>query len=210
MSEAFQQRAEELITLGAWLYARGSVPATSGNLSARLPDGTLAITVSGRHKGRLTPDDIMRVDPEGRPLDAGKPSAETLLHTRIYRQCSDAAYVVHPHAPGATVLSMELKGDLRLTGYELLKAFAGIDSHTAELVVPVFDNDQNIPRLCDKVDRAFEACRGLHGYLIRGHGYYTWGATTEEVTRYVEALEFLFDCEWRRGAPLLTQSQEAE
>ena len=40
-------------------------------------DGSFAITVSGRHKGRLVVGDIMRVDGSGNPLTPGKPSAET-------------------------------------------------------------------------------------------------------------------------------------
>lgn len=53
-SEAeFRQRAVDLIDAGRRLYAWGMVPATSGNLSARLSSGELAITVSGTHKGRL-------------------------------------------------------------------------------------------------------------------------------------------------------------
>jgi len=35
----------------------------------------------------------------------------------------------------------------------------------------------------------------LHGYLIAGHGFYTWGNSTEDVMHHVEALEFLFECE---------------
>ena len=50
----FEQRAAELIEAGRTLYQMGMVPATSGNFSARLADGRIAITVSGRHKGRLT------------------------------------------------------------------------------------------------------------------------------------------------------------
>lgn len=49
----FRQRAGELIEAGRTLYARGMVPATSGNFSARLSCGQLAITVLGSHKGRL-------------------------------------------------------------------------------------------------------------------------------------------------------------
>lgn len=48
-----QQATQKLIAAGQQLYAQGMVPATSGNFSARLDDGTMAITVSGRHKGRL-------------------------------------------------------------------------------------------------------------------------------------------------------------
>jgi methylthioribulose-1-phosphate dehydratase len=39
------------------------------------------------------------------------------------------------------------------------------------------------------------------GYLITGHGFYTWGRGVEEALRHVEALDFLFECELRmRGA----------
>lgn len=52
----FLQRAEELVEPGRYLYGRDMVPATSSNFSAGLNDGTLAVTESGRHKGRLTVD----------------------------------------------------------------------------------------------------------------------------------------------------------
>ncbi len=64
----FLQRTAELIDAGRLLYRRGMVPATSGNLCARLSDGRIAITVSGRHKGKLCEADIMLVDAEGHSL----------------------------------------------------------------------------------------------------------------------------------------------
>ena len=33
------------------------------------------------------------------------------------------------------------------------------------------------------------------GYLIRGHGLYTWGARMSDALRQIEAFEFLFECE---------------
>lgn len=69
MPDDFAQRARELMEAGRFIDSRGWVPATSGNFSARLADGRIAITVSGRHKGRLTQADIMLVDAEGRSLD---------------------------------------------------------------------------------------------------------------------------------------------
>ena len=59
-------------------------PATSGNYSVRLDDGRIAITISGRHKGRLSEDDVMTVDAAGRALDGQRPSAETPLHAMLY------------------------------------------------------------------------------------------------------------------------------
>ncbi|MBY0521112.1 MAG: class II aldolase/adducin family protein, partial [Sphingomonas sp.] len=58
----------QIIAAGRWLDGKGWAPATAGNYSMRLADGSFAITVSGWHKGRLTEDGVMRVDAEGRSL----------------------------------------------------------------------------------------------------------------------------------------------
>ncbi len=196
MSE-FERRARELIEAGRELYRLGMVPATSGNFSARLADGSVAITVSGRHKGRLTEDGILRVDAEGRSLDDRRPSAETLLHLNLYRRYPDAHFVLHPHSVNATLLSRLHPEELVLQDYELLKAFPGIDTHACRVRVPIFDNDQDIARLAARVEERLADHEPVHGYLIRGHGFYTWGASIEDAMRHVEAFDFLFDCELR-------------
>jgi methylthioribulose-1-phosphate dehydratase len=201
MTTEFEQRADELIEAGRWLYNRGMVPATSGNFSARLGDATLAITVSGRHKGRLTRNDIMVTDANGQSLDGRRPSAETLLHVQIYRRFPDTGAVLHPHSVNATLLSRSSTDRVVLQDYELLKAFPGIDTHECRVTVPVFDNDQDIARLSARVDAYMDQHEPVFGYLIRGHGFYTWGASVDDALRHVEAFEFLFDCEMRmRGA----------
>lgn len=193
----FQSSARALIDAGRQLYAQNMVPATSGNLSARLAGDRFAITVSGRHKGKLTEKDIMQVDDQGRSLDERKPSAETLLHVFIYRRFADARIVLHPHSVNATILSRLCDDWLVLQDYEILKAFPGIDSHEATVSIPVFDNDQDISRLAEKVDHCLATLDQPPGYLIRGHGFYTWGNSVEDALRHVEAFEFLFDCELR-------------
>lgn len=193
----FQHWSAALIAAGRQLYAQGMVPATSGNLSARLNDGNLAITVSGRHKGKLTAGDIMEVDTQGASLDDRRPSAETLLHVHIYRRFPEVQVVLHPHSVNATVLSRLREDNLELQDYEILKAFPGVDSHDATVMVPVFDNDQDIARLAATVDARLDKMDAVHGYLIRGHGFYTWGESMDDALRHVEAFEFLFDCELR-------------
>ena len=193
----FQQQAQVLVEAGRELYRLGMVPATSGNFSARLDDGNIAITVSGRHKGRLTPDDIMLIDANGTPLEDRRPSAETLLHVQIYQRFPATNVILHPHSVNATLLSRLQKGHLVLQDYELLKAFPGIDSHDCKVTVPVFANDQDIERLATKVDDYMQHAEVIHGYLIAGHGFYTWGNSADDVMRHVEAFEFLFDCELR-------------
>jgi methylthioribulose-1-phosphate dehydratase len=197
MNDEFQQRARELIDAGRFIHGKGWVPATSGNFSARLADGRIAITVSGKHKGELTPGDIMLVDGDGNSLDGKKPSAETLLHTSLYRRYSMVGAVLHPHSPSATVVSRLFEDELVLEDYELLKALPGIDTHETRIVIPIFPNDQDIPRLARKVDEYIETHGDIYGYIIAGHGFYTWGGSVRDALRHVEALEFLFDLEIR-------------
>lgn len=192
----YPRKVDELIRAGRFLNSRGWVPATSSNFSARLDDGSIAVTVSGRHKGDLNEAAIMRVDAEGKALDAGKrPSAETLLHSALYRRFPGVGAVLHTHSVNATVLSRLLEGELVFEDYELLKAFSGIASHEARMTVPVFPNDQDIPRLSRQVEGYMDGHDPVHGYLIAGHGLYTWGKDMQEALRHIEAFEFLFECD---------------
>lgn len=200
------QLAHEICSVGRTLHEQGWTPATSSNFSMKLDNEHCAITVSGKHKGRLQQDDIMVVDFEGQPTDARKPSAETLLHTQLYTWRDDIQAVLHTHSPAATLLSMQTAGDaLYFEGYELQKAFAGQTTHEARLSLPIFDNSQNIPELAEQVapflkryaekqqnPQQQDSCPA---YLIRGHGIYTWGQSMTECERHLEALEFLLSCE---------------
>lgn len=191
-----QLRACELVEAGRFLHDRGWVPATSGNFSARLSPGYAAITASGRHKGLLSEQDIMVVDMDGLPYkDTRRPSAETRLHTMLYRRFPAVGAVLHTHSVNATLLSRQAGPELLLEGYELLKAFAGVTTHDTCVAVPIFDNDQDIPRLAAQVEQYLDAHGAVYGYLIRGHGLYTWGRDVPETLRHLEAFEFLFQCE---------------
>ncbi|EFH09823.1 methylthioribulose 1-phosphate dehydratase [Pseudoroseomonas cervicalis] len=175
------------------------VPATAGNFSVRLPGGRVAITRSGQHKGFLGPDSVMVVDLEGRPEDpALRPSAETLLHCGIYRRFPEAGAVLHGHSIANTVLSRAAGDSIALAGYELLKAFPGLPTHEASVAVPVFGNDQDIPRLQAVVDSRWDGLASIPpGYLIRGHGVYVWAPDMDAALARLEALEFMLECEMR-------------
>lgn len=177
---------------------RGWVPATAGNLSRRLEDGRIAITRSGCHKGFLAQDDVIEIDPEGRPRVAGdRASAETLLHTQLYAHDPAIGAVLHGHSVAATVLSMILaEPAIRLAGYELLKVFEGQTTHETSIRVPVFDNDQDIARLATVVAPSLGTMPA--GYLIRGHGVYVWGRDMDMALARLEGLEFLLACELER------------
>jgi methylthioribulose-1-phosphate dehydratase len=196
-NNAFLDAAQQLVDAGRFIDSKGWVPATSGNFSARLPDGNIAITVSGKHKGRLQLDDIMLIDADANSLDGKKPSAETLLHTSLYKRFPDIQSILHPHLLNATLVSRIFKSEIMLEDYELLKALSGITTHESRVVVPIFANDQNIPRLAEQVDQYIDKHADCYAYIIAGHGLYTWGTSVQEALRHLEALDFLFDCELR-------------
>ncbi|HKY63700.1 MAG TPA: methylthioribulose 1-phosphate dehydratase [bacterium] len=196
-TEPFQQAAQAMIEAGKFLFASGWSSATSSNYSTRLDDELIAITVSGKHKGRLTSDDIMLVDLAGRPVATDKkPSAETMLHTSLYARDRSIGAVLHTHSVHATVLSrLSAPNPLRIRDYEMQKAFSGITTHACEICIPIFDNTQNIAALAAEVENYLQNHENVFAYLIKGHGLYTWGQTMEDALRHVEALEFLFSCE---------------
>lgn len=187
----------EIIEAGRFLYGRGWSPATSSNYSARLSADQALLTVSGKHKGQLGEDDVLATDLDGISLEPGKkPSAETLLHTQLYRWKPGIGAVLHTHSVNATVLSrLTLSDSLVFADYELQKAFSGVTTHESQVEVPIFDNDQDIARLAAKVQPWLDAHPECVGYLIRGHGLYTWGPRMSDALRQVEAFEFLFECE---------------
>jgi methylthioribulose-1-phosphate dehydratase len=197
MPQSFKTVAQQLVDAGRFIDQHGWVPATSGNFSAKLADGSIAITVSGKHKGHLTVDDIMTVDADGRSLDGRKSSAETLLHTAIYRRYPETRAVLHPHSPAATLISRLKAQEVVLKDYELLKALPGITTHDCSVVIPIVPNDQDIPRLAAHVERWIDQHGDIHGYIIASHGFYTWGDSVESALRHLEALEFLFEVEAR-------------
>lgn len=190
--------AQAIAATGRKLGAQGLTPATSGNFSMRLDAAHAAITISGRDKGTLTPDDIMVIDMDGHAVGtSARPSAETLLHTQIYRHFADANAVLHTHSRTQTVASrlFASAGVIRFEGYELQKAIGGHTSHEQAIELPVFANTQDMPELVERVAAWIRADKPLYGYLIDGHGIYTWGRDMAEAERHIEACEFLLGCE---------------
>jgi methylthioribulose-1-phosphate dehydratase len=194
----FESCADAIADTARELAALGWTPATSSNFSMRIDADHAAITISGRHKGRLGRDDIMLIDMHGHGVGTdARPSAETALHTQIYRRWPDMWAVLHTHSRTQSVASRLFAGDgvIRLQGWELQKAISGYTTHDSVLEIPVFPNTQHMPELVARVDAWLDAGKPLHAYLIDGHGIYTWGRDMAETHRHLEALEFLLGCE---------------
>jgi methylthioribulose-1-phosphate dehydratase len=200
--EEKQRAFADLRDIKANLAARGWFPATSGNLSVRVggfePSAfTFAITSSGRDKSVQTPEDFLLVNEKGQPTEATslKPSAETLIHSEIYR-LTGAGAIFHVHTIFNNLVS-ELYGDRKsipVDGVELIKAF-NIWDEEAQIEIPILPNYAEIPRIAALVENAIVP--RIPGIVLRKHGIYAWGANAFEAKRHLEAFEFLFEYVYR-------------
>jgi methylthioribulose-1-phosphate dehydratase len=194
----FFEVATRLSQLGREFYGRGWVLGTGGNFSAVLSRAPLrlAITSSGVDKSTLAAEHILLIDAEGRLLTgAGRPSAETLLHLIVLRAREEAGAVLHTHSVWATALSEVCAGDggVSISGYEMLKGLAGVETHEHREWLPIIENSQRWGESRPSVEELLGRHPGAHGFLIRGHGLYTWGRDLTEAKRHVEIFEFLLE-----------------
>jgi len=204
-AHSLQQEIDELCAAGRTCHGRGWVPATSGNFSVRSGDRVF-ITPTGLDKGKLAPADLLEIDLEGRALSGhGRPSAETSLHTVIYRERLEARSILHVHTVWNTLLSGKFLtvGHVALQGYELLKGLSGVSTHEHIERVPIIENTQEYSSLAEHLRAVLRENAHVHGVLLSRHGLYTWGESVAEARRHLEALEFLFEVEGRQlfGSP---------
>ncbi|WP_343073520.1 methylthioribulose 1-phosphate dehydratase, partial [Pyxidicoccus fallax] len=195
IATALAEAAREIVQVGQFLSLRNFVPATSGNFSRRLDARHAAVTRSGVDKGELTEADILALDILAPPPPGS--SAETHLHLHLYRDRPHVQAVLHTHSMVSALLSQlrQAERELRLTGYELLKALGDNRTHETTISIPIFPNDQDIPRLAARVSEDLAKRPDTVAYLIAGHGLYTWGRSMAEARRHTVALEHLLTYE---------------
>jgi len=80
-------------------------------------------------------------------------------------------------------------------GYEIHKAFPGIRTHDSRLEIPIFENSQDVSAMAAEVTAYLQEHPQVCGFLIRGHGFYTWEHDMKEAKIRVEAFEHLFEAE---------------
>jgi methylthioribulose-1-phosphate dehydratase len=193
---SFAELAAQIAEIGRQCYARGWALGTSGNFSAVVNRDPLrlAITTSGVDKGILSVGEIVEIDEHGKVVaGSGRPSAEASLHLAIAR-ARGAGAVLHTHSIWSTILSdAATEGGLAIEGYEMLKGLDGVDTHEHREWLPILHNIQDWAAAVPQVEAMLTEHPSAHGFLIRGHGLYTWGRDLAEAKRHVEILEFLFE-----------------
>lgn len=105
----YETQRRLICELGRRMWDKGWVAANDGNLSRRLGEGLYLVTPAGVSKGFLSPEMLLVVDGEGRPVPGAsasfRPSSETPLHLECYRRRPDVGGVCHAHPPASTAFA---------------------------------------------------------------------------------------------------------
>ncbi|NVO28610.1 aldolase [Donghicola sp. C2-DW-16] len=89
---------EEMCLLAKSLFDRGLTGGSTGNISARTPDGGLLVSPTGTSFGRLDPARLSRFDASGTLIGGDKPTKEMPLHSAFYETRNKTGAVVHLHS----------------------------------------------------------------------------------------------------------------
>lgn len=192
-----------LVDVARRCYDRGYILATEGNLSTKIDADRILITPTGTAKARLSEDDLLVIDGEGRRLAGkGEPSGETPLHLTVYRERPDVNAVIHAHPPVATAFTV-----------------AGVDlaqRSMAEVVV-TFGNIPTAPYATPQTEALARSVEGLirhsDAVLLEKHGVVTAGRTLLEAFDRLEQVEWTAEVTlWARhlGGAETLPSEELE
>jgi methylthioribulose-1-phosphate dehydratase len=194
--------AQELVDSILFFNSKGWSPATSTNYSVRSENKhEYIISRSGVDKSKFGLSDLIIINSEGEVLDPFKApgiksSAETEIHTALYKKYPEVNCVLHTHSLLGTMLSHKhlSEGVIRFKDLEIIKGLAGNETHEMEEILPIVANSQEMPIILNDMEKYFEKFSRLHGFLIAGHGLYTWGKDIPSAKRHIETFEFLFEC----------------
>ena len=182
---------EEVLKANLRLVDAGLVVLTWGNVSGLDPEsGLVVIKPSGVDYSRMTADDMVVVDLEGKVVEGAlRPSSDTPTHLEIYRNFPGVKGVVHTHSIEATAWAQAMME---------IPCFGTTHADTFHGPVPV-------TRLLtpEEVEKAYELNTGkviverfqdleplaVPGVLVAGHAPFAWGKSAMDAVDHAVALE---------------------
>ena len=173
--------ARQMIQIAVEMYRKDFIAGSAGNLSARLPDGSVLITPSGANKGKLQPDDLLVVDLDGNCLsgDAScRPSSELPMHLEAYKRRPDVRAVIHAHPITCVALS--------LVGISLLEPLI---PEALVLLGPVVTTPYATPSSTENRDAISGLIQDHDVLVLAHHGSLTVGRDLNEAYMRLEVLE---------------------
>ena len=183
-----EQVREEIVRVGASLFARGYVHASAGNISARV-DGGFLITPTDAPLGFLEAPRIAHVGAHGQQLAGDRASKTLALHRKIYAADPTARFIIHTHSTHLVALTLSGvwgEDDVLppITPYYVMKV-----GHVP--LIPYHrPGDPTVPDLVEARVTA-RAAQGtpISGVLLERLGPVVWGPTPAAAMAVLEELE---------------------
>ena len=173
------------------LVEHGLVVLTWGNVSGIDREaGLVAIKPSGVAYDRMTAEDIVVVDLEGKAVEGTlRPSSDLPTHLALYRAFPTVGGIVHTHSPKAVAWAQARRG-IPAFGTTHADHFHGAVPCTRELTPAEVADDYelNTGRVIEERFHDLDA-EAFPGVLVAGHGPFTWGPTPRKAVENAVALE---------------------
>lgn len=181
MSDEEREVRKNIIDICKRMWLLGWVAANDGNVSQMLSDKTIIVTPTGISKSMMDEDALVKIDIDGNILQAKegyKPSSETKMHLRCYKDRDDVKGVVHAHPPTATGFAV---AHLDLDRYTMIESIVTMGS------VPV--TPYGTPSTNEVPEAIAPYLQEHDALLLANHGALTVG--TDAYTAYfrMETLE---------------------
>lgn len=98
---------DDVLAAAKGMATAGLVVGTAGNVSGRLPDGTVCSTPASLPYDGMAVDDLVVVDLDGAVVDGHRrPTSELALHLACYRAFPEVGGVVHAHPVAASAFAV--------------------------------------------------------------------------------------------------------
>jgi L-fuculose-phosphate aldolase len=196
----------EIVEASSSMSVSGLVVGTSGNVSARTPDGNVLMTPSGLDYELMEPEDVVLVDLDGKVIEGSfEPSVETPMHTWIYRSRPEAGGIVHTHARYSTTLACL---NWEITPIHYMLAVLSDEGTVPIARYATYGTEELARNAARALGDSHRAC------LLRNHGTIAVGASVSEAYSRTELMEEMAEVYYRArlaGEPvLLTPEQLAE
>ncbi len=199
----YREVREEVARVARALISSGLVTGTSGNVSARTPEGDVLITPSGLDYASMSPEDVVLVDLEMNVLEGSLvPSTETPMHTGIYKARRNVDAVVHTHSRFATTLAC-LGWEIPPVHYMLTTL--GPDGRIPLAPYILYGTEQLADNAASALGESHNAC------LLANHGTITVGESAEKAFARTVVLEEMAELYYRTrlaGEPVLLDPEQ--
>ena len=193
MTSAYREIKERALEANLEIPRRGLAIYTFGNVSAHdAVRGVVAIKPSGVDYEKLTAEDMVVLDLEGRVVEGSlRPSSDTRTHLALYRAFKCLGGIAHTHSTYATGWAQacrpipllgtthadHLAQDVPCTELMDARAVEGdYETETGNQILACFQDLD--PRRVPMV-------------LVAGHGPFTWGETPGKAVYHAAVLEEL-------------------